>query len=832
MEKGVNVRIGSKFDKKGVDDARRGLGSLDDTAKATATSLAAGAAIATAGFVAIAANIRKAIAVIHELTAAYSLQESAEKRLEVAARNNPLINGEAVKRLKDYAAELERTTVYGDEVILAQQQFLVSLGFTEDQIIAVTDAAVNFAASGRVSLESAFTNISKTLSGLTGELGELVPALRDLTEEELKAGEGIEVVRRQFAGLATEMREETTEGSIAGFNNAWSTMRENMGGFAEGIIRPIRNELTSLITKMNEAAEAARKIHELASEFGIGPLTSDAALLRQIAATRKALKEAEAKIARLRDQGTQTLATIGRDKAAFSGAELVQAAEAEADRIAIALEKLLAEATKRGIGRGMTSAAALVATSPYTTTFEEWWAQMRAAAEPLRVQLEQVQSNLSRATANLVAAGKEGSNWTEVEKQSLEAIVEYLQMQQKSIEDQISRQGIIEDVHDENAEKEKKLAIEQARRLADIARYGAEYVSLQKEQIMLQGAMQLLIEEGFDEQVAALRERMGEIDRRMEEILTPPAAPALSLDDVLGGFEGVVSQLSEGMGGLSEQAITAMMAFGSLGLAAMGVQLILDGFTSVVGPIVNRILVPFGNYLSMIGEIAGTFLIPALNALSPLIMMLVQILTTFLPLASVLELALLPVTIGLQLLRPLLVGLAVSLEVLMSPIRFLADLFSWVAQKIRYAVVQLAARVTHPLDEEKRIAYIAHQGVADPGRFSSTAFSGLAGRIEDILALSAAAPKAKETSLYELLDEYTGLTEWAGPGAEPGTSGVYGGSVTVTQPPDIYIHIHIGEGGVAVMGDRELLQVGEVVVRAVEEVLGAGGTVTWLPAGV
>jgi hypothetical protein len=59
---------------------------------------------------------------------------------------------------------------------------------------------------------------------------------------------------------------------------------------------------------------------------------------------------------------------------------------------------------------------------------------------------------------------------------------------------------------------------------------------------------------------------------------------------------------------------------------------------------------------------------------------------------------------------------------------------------------------------------------------------------------------------------------------------VHGGSVTVTHPPDIYIHIHIGEGGVAFMGDRELKQVGDVVVRSVEEVLGTGGRVSWLEA--
>jgi hypothetical protein len=145
-------------------------------------------------------------------------------------------------------------------------------------------------------------------------------------------------------------------------------------------------------------------------------------------------------------------------------------------------------------------------------------------------------------------------------------------------------------------------------------------------------------------------------------------------------------------------------------------------------------------------------------------------------------------------------------------------------------VTRFIATLAHPWDLNKQVAYIATQGASDPGKFRSDAFTGLNDRIAAIFELSAVAPTADVLSVADMIG--TGITEWAGPGVSPSDMpGVHGGSVTVTQPPDIYLTINIGQGaGAVVLDDSQLRQLGDATIAAIESCIGAGARVTWLSA--
>ena len=126
----------------------------------------------------------------------FAQQEAAEKKLSFAA-------GAMTESLKQQAVALQQQSRVGDEVIIAQQSYLASLGLTEQQIKDTIEASVDLAAATGMTLESAVMNTAKTLSGLAGEVGEkLGPAFRELTPEALKAGAGIQFIKEQFAGVA------------------------------------------------------------------------------------------------------------------------------------------------------------------------------------------------------------------------------------------------------------------------------------------------------------------------------------------------------------------------------------------------------------------------------------------------------------------------------------------------------------------------------------------------------------------------------------------------------------------------------------------------------
>jgi hypothetical protein len=80
-----------------------------------------------------------------------------------------------------------------------------------------------------ISLEGAVKNISKTYAGMTGELGELLPQLKSLTVEQLKAGAAVDVIKKGYAGMA-EAAASGVAGSMEIFKNNFNSLKESIGG--------------------------------------------------------------------------------------------------------------------------------------------------------------------------------------------------------------------------------------------------------------------------------------------------------------------------------------------------------------------------------------------------------------------------------------------------------------------------------------------------------------------------------------------------------------------------------------------------------------------------
>jgi hypothetical protein len=183
---------------------------------------------------------------------AYDRQIKAENKLLLALDNRQ----GAQKRLINQAAELQQNSTFGDEQIIEQQAFLASLGMTESQIKKLIPAAMDLSAALGQSLEFGVRNLAKTYSGLTGELGELVPELKNFTAEELKAGAAVEYATSQFAGQA-KLMSESGIGVVQKFKNEWGDFTELLGEkLAPGMIF-ITGLLRTMLGLMGEESNGA-----------------------------------------------------------------------------------------------------------------------------------------------------------------------------------------------------------------------------------------------------------------------------------------------------------------------------------------------------------------------------------------------------------------------------------------------------------------------------------------------------------------------------------------------------------------------------------------------
>ena len=160
------IKIGTKIDESGLDKGLKNVkGKVNNAAKdmnkgAKAASsftqkmggIATSGVAAAAGIAGAVVAAKKFIDTMKEANEAYKVQEKAEKALQKAAENNPYLNGESVRKLKDYASELQGVSNYGDEVTIQLMSQLAASGRTEAEIMKIMGAAADVAASGQMSL--------------------------------------------------------------------------------------------------------------------------------------------------------------------------------------------------------------------------------------------------------------------------------------------------------------------------------------------------------------------------------------------------------------------------------------------------------------------------------------------------------------------------------------------------------------------------------------------------------------------------------------------------------------------------------------------------------
>lgn len=277
-DKNVNIKIkaDSKDAQSGIDKVSSKLNSFGKKTQksfSVLNNLNGSISILGKAFSLVSAGIKKAGAAIKELNETALVQIKAEKQLETAAKNNPYLNAQSVRQLKNFASELQNIGTIGDEQLLPLMARLAAAGRTQAEIQEIMSAALDVSASGVMSIESAVKNLNKTFSGLSGELGESVPQIKNLTKEQLKNGEAVKVIAKQYKGMAEETAKAT--GSGIQLSNAVGDLKEQLGMGWVKIIAPVQRLFTNLVNKVTEAIKLVNEFLGFSTEIDIKP--SDAA---------------------------------------------------------------------------------------------------------------------------------------------------------------------------------------------------------------------------------------------------------------------------------------------------------------------------------------------------------------------------------------------------------------------------------------------------------------------------------------------------------------------------------------------------------------------------
>jgi len=213
----------------------RGLANAEDAAKKSARSIEGsykqrigrGFSFLSGRVLALGAAIGAAFAG-REILQAAQRQEDAINQLNTSLKSAGTFSEEASIGIQKFATAIQGATTLGDELILEQVALARNFTRTNDEAQRLTEAAVELSAATGISLDSAVKNLGKTFGGLTGELGESVPALRELTKEQLQAGEAINFVLDRFGGSAAA-QVNTFSGAITQLSNVFGDLLEEIG---------------------------------------------------------------------------------------------------------------------------------------------------------------------------------------------------------------------------------------------------------------------------------------------------------------------------------------------------------------------------------------------------------------------------------------------------------------------------------------------------------------------------------------------------------------------------------------------------------------------------
>lgn len=268
---------------------------------------------------AVGAAISSAFAFEKTIAAARE-QERAITRLAGALKSSNEFTEEAINNFQQFAAELQNTSTFGDEVILDQLALAKAFGATNKQAEEIVTAAADLSSALGIDLNSAVRNVSKTLGGYAGELGETIPELKNLTREQLQAGAGIDILSKKFEGQAAN--------AVRSFDGAFQQLNNSLGDYLENLgFAVTRNPavLAAIRSTTEVFKELNKETGEIGDNIGVDPATiellntlGDAVLRFVIIPFELAKNAANVAFSQIQESIAAAVAVVGRTLGGFA----------------------------------------------------------------------------------------------------------------------------------------------------------------------------------------------------------------------------------------------------------------------------------------------------------------------------------------------------------------------------------------------------------------------------------------------------------------------------------------------------------------------------------
>ena len=193
---------------------------------------------------------------------------------------------------KDFQAladSMESLLNVDDKLVMAEAGKLATLGRTKSEIEKILQASADLSTALGISFSEASDMLAKSFSGTAPkELKKLIPDLASLSSEALKSGQALEVVNKQFGGLAGQ----ANSGAFASLNrlgSSFENLQTEVGRFIANAGQDFFNWLGDVtqnsagaLASLNNYNEATRRL--IKNTYALGQAGREARLMDKLSA--------------------------------------------------------------------------------------------------------------------------------------------------------------------------------------------------------------------------------------------------------------------------------------------------------------------------------------------------------------------------------------------------------------------------------------------------------------------------------------------------------------------------------------------------------------------
>ena len=273
MAKDVKIRITAEDKtRKAIFGVKANLASLGRAGRAIGRGFSTLTSSLVRGFRNVMFATTALAAAGVALVKTFTVQQDAEAALAAALGHTGQKLTDTMAKYKKFAAEIQKTTKFGDEAILAQMAYAKNLGVTEDQLEATTTAAIGLAAKLGIDLKTSMMLMGRAALGQTQMLTRYGIVLDETLTPQEKFNALLKIGANSF--VLAEKAAQTTSGAFTQFKNKVGDVAEQLGrGISEtlgleGVLNSLTDSLDSMLAKwkadgtIDEWAERARPVLE------------------------------------------------------------------------------------------------------------------------------------------------------------------------------------------------------------------------------------------------------------------------------------------------------------------------------------------------------------------------------------------------------------------------------------------------------------------------------------------------------------------------------------------------------------------------------------------